>query len=137
MPLGRYLVFTASMLLALLFLVDWYMPQLAVTPARADVDRTVIRLHSLHKWPERIVIDTSLPTIVPPPAKVADAPPVKAPIIARSPREAFALITPVQAATPPVAPKPAPKRRTRTVRTGGHIASFDPGGYRNALPAGW
>jgi hypothetical protein len=137
MPLGRYFVFAGSMLLSLLLLADCYIPKLAATPARAEVDRSIIRLHSRHKWPERIVIDTSLPTIVPPPAKVADAPPVKAPAIARSPREAFALVTPVQAATPPVAPKAAPKRRTRTAPTGGHIASFDPGGYRDAFPAGW
>lgn len=137
MPLGRYFVFVGSVLLALLFLADWYVPQTAAAPARAEVDRSIIRLHSRHTWPERIVIDTSLPTIVPPPAKVADAPPVKAPTIARSPREAFALLAPVQAAAPAITPKAAPKRRIRTARTGGPIASFEPSGYRNAFPAGW
>jgi hypothetical protein len=137
MPLGRYFVFTASMLLALLFLADWYMPQLAATPARAEVDRTIIRLHSLHRWPERIVIDTSLPTVVPPPAQIAEAAPVKAPPAARSPREAFALATPVKAATPAMVSKAAPKRRMRTARTSGHVASFASIGSRDVFPAGW
>ena len=137
MPLGRYFVFTGGMLLALLFLADWYMPQLAATPARAEVDRTIIRLHSLRKWPERIVIDTSLPTIVPPPAEIAEAPRVKPLPVARPPREAFALATPIQAATPAIASKPAPKRRTRTARTGGRITSFEAAEFRNPLSTGW
>jgi hypothetical protein len=136
MPLGRYFVFAGSMLLAFLFLADWYMPQLAATPARAEADRSIIRLHSRHQWPERIVIDTSLPTIVPPPT-VADVPPIKPEPLARPPREAFALATPVQAATPAVAPKPAPKRRVRTARTNGHVTAFEAVESRNSLPAGW
>ncbi len=65
MPLGRYFAFTGSLLLALLFLADWYIPKVAPATV-ADVDRTIIRIHSAHKWPEAINIDTSLPTIVPP-----------------------------------------------------------------------
>ena len=137
MPLGRYIFFAGSMLLALLLLADWYMPQLAVTQARAEVDRTIIRLQSLQKWPERIVIDTNLPTIVPPAAQVADDLPVKAPPAARPPKDAFALATPVQAAAAATASKPAPKRRTRTARTSGHVASSEAIGFRAAFPAGW
>ena len=139
MPLGRYFVFAGSVLLALLFLAEWYMPQLEATPARAEIDHSVIRLHSRHRWPERIVIDTSLRTIVPP-AQIAEAPPVNAAPAARSPREAFALATPAEAATPAMAAKPAPKRRTRTVRTartartGSHVASYDAFGFRPMFP---
>src|SRR6476646_10388836 len=79
MPLGRYFAVIGSVLLALLFLADRYLPQPAATPHRAHVDRTVIRLQSDHRWPERIVIDTSLPTIVPPPARVADTLPARSP----------------------------------------------------------
>ena len=43
MPLGRYLAFVGSALLALLFLTDWYLPKFAADPTRADVDRTTIR----------------------------------------------------------------------------------------------
>ncbi|MGH6709638.1 MAG: hypothetical protein ACREEK_11780 [Bradyrhizobium sp.] len=138
MPLGRYFFLTGSLLLGLLFLADWYIPKLGATPARADVDRTIIRLHSLHRWPERIVIDTSLPTIVPPPAQITAAVAVESSPAARSPREAFALATPVEAAKPAIATKPVPKRRTRTARTtGGHVASFEPIGSREIFPAGW
>jgi hypothetical protein len=137
MPLGRYFAFVGSVLLALLFLADWYMPQTAAPPARAEVDKSIIRLHSRHRWPERVVIDTSLPTIVPPPAEIAEAQPVKASPAARSSREAFALATPAQAATPAAAPKPAPKRRTRTARTGGHVATFEAIESRDVFPAGW
>lgn len=136
MPLGRYFVFSGSMLLALLFLADWYLPQLAATPARTEADRSIIRLNSRHQWPERIVIDTSLPTIVPPPA-IADVPSVKPDAVARPPREAFAMAAPVQAATPAMAPKPAPKRRMRTARTSRHGPSFEAVGFRNSFPAGW
>ena len=139
MPLGRYFIFTGSLLLALLFLTDWYLPPLAVTPARGEVDRTIIRLRSAHKWPERIVIDTSLPTIVPP-ATVAEALPGKAPPVSPPPREAFAQvtaqITPMQAA-PAIATKSTSKRRTRTARTSRHIANYEAIGFHNSLPVSW
>jgi len=72
MPLGRYFAFTGCMLLALLFVADWYIPPSAATSDRVDVDRTTIRLRSSHRWPERIVIDTRLPTIVPAAATITD-----------------------------------------------------------------
>ena len=137
MPLGRYFAFTGSMLLALLFLADWYMPHLAATPARAEADRSIIRLHSRHKWPERIVIDTSLPTIVPPPTGIVEAPPLESTPNARSPRDAFAMATPIQATVPAIASKPAPKRRTRAARTRGHLTSFEVSRFGDSLPAGW
>jgi len=136
MPLGRYCVFIGSLLLALLFLADWYLPPIA-PPARAELDRSIIRLHSRHRWPERIVIDTSLPTIVPPPATVAEILPEKSPPRDRSPREAFAQAAPPQAVAPAIAAKPAPKRRTRTAQTGARITSFEATDFRGTWPMGW
>jgi hypothetical protein len=136
MPLGRYFVFTGSLLLALLFLADWYLPPLAPTPARAEVDRSIIRLHSRHKWPERIVIDTSLPTIVPPPVKVA-AKPEQAPPASRSPRAAYALALAPEIVAPAVVPKPVPKRRTRMARTGPRVTSYEATDFRNPFPMSW
>src|SRR5829696_5624615 len=92
MPLGRYFIFVGSVLLSLLFVSASYMPQLPLEPARADIDRG-IRVQSRHRWPERVVIDTSLPTIVPASAVAADLPPTAQPQ-ARPPREAFALAAP-------------------------------------------
>jgi hypothetical protein len=138
MPLARYFVFTGSLLLSLLFLADWYLPPLAPPPARADVDRSIIRLHSGHKWPERIVIDTSLPTIVPPPAKVADNLPETSPPRVRSPKEAYAQLTPAQAAPPAIAVKSAPKRRTRTAaRAVARVTSFEATEFRNPFAMSW
>jgi hypothetical protein len=131
MPLGRYFVFTGTLLLALLFLADWYMPHPAASPTRTEVDRTVIRLHSGHKWPERIVIDTSLPTIVPPPAMIAETLPEKSPPLIGSLRAAFAQVTPPQAVATAIAAKSAPKRRTRTVRAGARVTSFEGADFRS------
>jgi hypothetical protein len=68
MPLVRYFGFVGSALLLLLFALDWYLPQPVVDPVRAAAEKPVIRISSIEKLPERVVIDTNLPTIVPPPA---------------------------------------------------------------------
>jgi hypothetical protein len=67
MPLLRYFGFVGSALLVLLFGLNWYLPQPAAEPVGAVADRPVIRISSIEKLPEPVVIDTSLPTIVPPP----------------------------------------------------------------------
>jgi len=64
MPLARYFSFVGGVLLALLFILDACFPKLPVA-AKAKVYLPVIRIYSDRKWPERIVYDTSLPTIVP------------------------------------------------------------------------
>lgn len=73
MPIGRYLAWVGGSLLALLFAVDWYLPNSSPEPARDAINRPVIRIASVQQPPERIVIDTSQPTIVPPPTLVAEA----------------------------------------------------------------
>ena len=65
MPLARYFFYVGGVLLALLFIADAYLPKLPVAH-RVDKDSYSIRIHSDRKWPERIVYDTSLPTITPP-----------------------------------------------------------------------
>ncbi len=141
MPLARYFAFAGSLLLALLFLADWYFPKLVAAPARAGVDKTIIRLHSAHKWPEAIVFDPTLPTIVPPPSVVvAERLPPAA--IARSPEQAFALALsePLPARVDPslVLRKQVQRRRaptTTAIRR--RIAGFEAGGLRTVPPAGW
>ena len=74
MPLARYFCFVGGVLLALLFVSHAVLPN--IPPAdRADtgVDKSTIRIHSDRKWPERVVYDTSIPTIVPAPIAQADA----------------------------------------------------------------
>lgn len=137
MPLGRYFAFVGSVLLTLLFLVDWCLPQPAAMPDRVGVDKTVIRLQSSQKWPERIVIDTSLPTIIPPPAKLVESHPARSPPAARPPREALALMTSVESVAPVIARRPAPKRRTRTVRAIGQAPAVEATEFRTASPMSW
>lgn len=71
MPLARYFLLVGGALLALLFLVDASMPILPLADG-ANSSRATIRIHSDLKLPERVVYDTSLPTIVPGPAANAE-----------------------------------------------------------------
>jgi hypothetical protein len=136
MPVGRYFAFTGSVLLALLFLINWYLPQSAVEPTRADVDRSIIRIQSRHKWPSAVVFDTNQPTIVPPPSVVtAEAP------TARPPREALALAPQPTHSTAAAIPSPAPKHVTRRVRVArapaAPVDSYETIGFRNPFPPSW
>jgi hypothetical protein len=114
MPLLRYFVFVGGALLALLFAVSAFMPAVpAVEASKFTTDLSIIRIHSDQKWPERIVFDTSRPTMPPPnlaapvvaevipPQKSVAAPPVKGKV-----REAFAQLRP----NPNEFRKPKPKR---------------------------
>jgi hypothetical protein len=101
MPLARYCLFVGGILLALLFISDAYLPKLPVAD-RSNTVSYIIRIHSDsdRKWPERIVYDTSLPTIIP--AQIATteasaaAPVTIAPAKARE-QEAFAQLRPSDA----------------------------------------
>jgi hypothetical protein len=144
MPLGRYFAFAGSLLLLLLFVADWYMPKLAVAPARADADKAAIRIHSDHQWPEAIVFDTNLPTIVPAPAMVAAASATE-----KSPNDAFAQATELPQATAVTPAKPAaaaavtPKRvaerrRAKLPRVAaGRVVSDESTFFRNTSPWEW
>jgi hypothetical protein len=143
MPLGRYFAFVGSALLALLFLADWYMPKLAADPARADVDRTTIRIHARPKWPEAVIIDTSLPTIVPPPMAAAVAARTEHP-----PEAAFALARPGTAAQPPMPEartasaavkrkRVAERRQARPYRSSARIAGYPTVGFGDAWYGSW
>jgi hypothetical protein len=130
-PLGRYFFFIGSLLLATLFIADRY---LATSSSQtfmreARVDKSIIRIQSAHKWPDRIVFDTNLPTIVPPPLPVlANAP------IVNQPREAFAQLNqPLQQASKhsePVKAKRKIARRGPSTRMSAYQATPE------ALP-GW
>jgi hypothetical protein len=148
MPLRRYFAYTGGVLLALLFLIDWYLPRPVADPAHADVDRSTIRIHSTHKWPGAVVYDTSQPTIVPPVPAVAAVAPVPP-----APREAFAMAPKPDPAPPAAAPAAPSKHVTRRVRVArapaARIASFERPGYEQpghemfgfrpafSFPAGW
>jgi hypothetical protein len=75
MPIGRYIAWVGTSLLALLFVVDWCLPKSFPKPTPDASNKPVIRIASMQQPPERVVIDTSQPTIVPPPTLVGDAVP--------------------------------------------------------------
>ena len=137
MPVLRYFVYVGAVLLALLLIVDWYLPPLNAEGWRDNADRSTIRIHSQHKWPAAVVFDTTLRTIVPPaPAAVA----VETPAV-KPPREAFAMATEpaqlVKAAEPVKAMKPR-VRHTRVARApGSRVASTDAFAFRPMWAPGW
>jgi hypothetical protein len=115
MPLARYFLLVGGVLIALLFVVDAVLPKLPVVE-RADTDLPVIRIHSDRKWPERVVIDTSIPTITPAPtAKVeAVAPAPVADVSAKvRVREAFAQFV----APDPKKPESKPQRKRKIAKS--------------------
>jgi hypothetical protein len=73
MPIGRYMAWVGAALLTLLFVTNWLLPQSLAEPAAQEINKPVIRIASIQQPPERIVIDTNLPTIVPPPTLSADS----------------------------------------------------------------
>jgi hypothetical protein len=123
MPVMRYFLFVGAALLALLFVAGEVFPTLpaesAVQETRAMADVPMIRIHTDRKWPERVVFDTSIPTIVPArtqmakneasvavPAQVAQVADVSTKVTAR---DAFAQLVPTDLKKPD--PKPQQKRK--------------------------
>jgi hypothetical protein len=75
MPIVRYITWAGMSLLALLFVANWLLAESLPTPAHEAIERPVIRIASIQQPPERVVIDTSQPTIVPPPTLFGDVAP--------------------------------------------------------------
>ena len=112
MPLARYFLYVGGALLALLLIANACMP-ISPLADRADSRPVTIRIHSDQKLPERMVYDTSLPTIVRAPTAESDAPNPAA-MIAEVPartREVFAQMPPADAN--PVRPPEAKERKVK------------------------
>jgi len=116
MPIGRFVIWVGTSLLALLFAADWCLPQSLPEPAHEASNRLVIRIASVQQPPERIVIDTSQPTIVPPPTLVGDAVPGEP-----SPQQSYA-----SAAPPPTVIDVDKKRRKVAKRQGSTVTANQP-----------
>jgi hypothetical protein len=101
LPIARYFIFVGGTLAALLFIPGWLLPKPPAMFADQSValDRAVIRIKSAHKWPEKVILDTSQLTVKPP---VIMDPPATQPSIPlpfgkapdRSNLEAMALLKP-------------------------------------------
>jgi hypothetical protein len=108
MPIGRFIAWVGASLVALLFVADWCLPKSLPEPARGASNKPIIRIASIQQPPERVVIDTSQPTIVPPPTLVGDAVPAEP-----SPLQSYASTAP-----PPTVIDVDKKRRKGIKRQG-------------------
>ena len=66
MPLFQYFGWVGSLLLAALFAANWCCSVSVARAPRSDVPRDQkinIRIHTDHKWPERVVFDTTRSTL--------------------------------------------------------------------------
>lgn len=120
MPIARYFLFVGGVLLALLVAIDAFVPQQAVVVSQAapSIDKTVVRIRSDQKPPERVVYDTSLPTIVPPVVTAqAATPPALAvtPVVAGIPAQARVRETFAQFVPEAKKPEPQVQQRKRKV----------------------
>jgi hypothetical protein len=101
MPLARYFLYIGGVLFTLVFILDACLSKLPVIE-RSYVNSPIIRIHSDRKWPERIVFDTTLPTIVPAQAAIAEGSSASPATVTDASakereREAFALMQPSDA----------------------------------------
>ena len=116
MPIGRFIIWVGTSLLALLFVADWCLPKSLPEPAHDASNKPIIRIASIQQPPERVFIDTSQPTIVPPPTLVGDA----------VPGEPLPLQSYASTAPPPTVIDVDKKRRKGIKRQGPKFAAYQP-----------
>jgi hypothetical protein len=116
MTIVRFITWVGTSLLALLFVADWYLPKPLPEPAGDAINRPAIRIASVQQPPERIIIDASQPTIVPPPTLFTDA----------APSEPSRLQSYASAVPPPTAVDVDKKRRKVTKPQRPRFASNQP-----------
>ena len=98
MPLARYFFFVGGVLLALLFVSNLALPKLPMAESPdLSIEKSFLKIHSDRKWPERVVLDTSVPTIVPTRTATTEeavAPPATDPVaeVSSKARDAFAQV---------------------------------------------
>jgi hypothetical protein len=115
MPVARYFLFVGGVLLALLFALDAFAPQRVAVASNSagSIDKTVVRIRSDQKPPERVVYDMTIPTIVPPVANTQVAAAPVAPVVDANAqarvRDTFAQFVPAEAKK--LEPQQAPRKR--------------------------
>jgi hypothetical protein len=73
MPLMKYVVFVGSALVLLLLAMNWLLPGPSAEPVYSSIERPIIRVSSIETLPERVVFDTSMPYMAPPPSVIRGA----------------------------------------------------------------
>jgi hypothetical protein len=119
-PFARYFVFVGGALMALLIAFDLFSPKAAadIGIQSGNVDKSIVRIKSEQKWPERIVFDTTRPTVAPKAVQTAQAPaaPEPAPEFTAGARvrETFAQFVPVE----PKKPEATAAKKRKVAKTG-------------------
>ncbi|WP_143198625.1 hypothetical protein [Bradyrhizobium sp. AS23.2] len=103
MPLIRYFSLVGSALVLLLIGLGWCFPQPVREPLGSTDNGPVIRIASAERFPERVIIDTSLPTTVPPPSMVE--------FVERWPQEAVTAVDHASKVVPPTPVSEVSKRQ--------------------------
>ena len=118
MPIARYFLFVGGVLLALILAIDTFAPQPAVvaTQAAPSIDKTVVRIRSDQKLPERVVYDTSLPTIIPPAVTAQAVAPPAPPAVADVPAQARVRETFAQFVPEAKKPEPQVQRKRKVAK---------------------
>ena len=120
-PLARYFVFVGGALMVLLMAFDLFSPKAAADigiQSGGNVDKSVVRIKSEQKWPERVVFDTTHPTVAPKPVQTAQvtAAPEPAPEFTAGARvrETFAQFVPAE----PKKPEATSAKKRKSAKTG-------------------
>lgn len=75
LPLARYFAVVGGALAVLLLIAGWSLPKLPdrFSDRPDSTGAATIRIASARKWPEKVILDTSQPTLLPPSIDVAPA----------------------------------------------------------------
>jgi hypothetical protein len=81
-PITRYFMVVGSALAALLLIAGWSLPEPPASfPDRPEIiERAAIRIRSARAWPEKVVLNTSQPTIPTPSIEVVPTEQLVAPL---------------------------------------------------------
>ena len=119
MPLTRYFLLVGGALLLLLLVAGACLPSLPVVE-RVEATRATIRIHSEMKLPERVVFDTSTPTVTrsvePVVAVTGTPPPPFAEDVSAEARQALAQLQPSDTSKAKVAELKRPESKSSQSR---------------------
>ena len=136
MPLARYFIYVGGVLLTLLFVANWYWqdPSPMPTSYGSPIDKTILRIRSEPKWPQKVELDTTIPIVVPPLLRAAETAGTAIPPVPKPALDALAQANPPEKQI--VKRKPTTYARYRNPNGGGEVR-FAVNPMPPAWPAGW
>jgi hypothetical protein len=127
----RYFIFVGGVLLALLFVADWYWPDLSpMSSYGTPIDEAIVRIRSEHKWPQKVELDTATPIIVPQSLRAEETAETAIPPANKPALNALAQANPPQKQV--VKRKPPAHARYRSPNNGGGLRFAV-----NPMPSAW